>query len=91
MDMRGNFLSVEDNNGDSVFGLVLDRAVVFEKTALKATLGVLDPPTIMELLTPSHLAALCNSVHVSVNNTVEALSAVFQKLNTRDGFEFLVL
>ena len=91
MDVRGHILSVEANNGDSVFGLVLDRAVVFEKTALKAMLGVLDPPTIMELLTPSLLAALCNSVHVSVNNTVEALSAVFQKLNTRDCFEFLVL
>ena len=91
MDMRGHILSVEDSNGDSVFGLVLDRAVVVEKTALKTTLDVLDPPTIMELLTPSLLAALVNSVHVSVNNTVEALSAVFQKLNTRDCFEFLIL
>ena len=56
-----------------------------------AMVGGLDPPTIMELPTPSLLAALYNSVQVSVNNTVEALSAVFQKLNTRDCFEFLVL
>ena len=90
MDMRGHVLSVEDNNGDSVFGLVLDRAVVIQKTALKTTLDHLDPTAIMELLTPL-LAALCKSVHVSVENTVEALPAVFQRLNTRGCFDFLIL